>query len=46
VEVVGWTAYMDNSFAGKPEGKRPFAIPRCRWKDNIKINLIKVGKQA
>jgi hypothetical protein len=24
---------------GKPEGKRPLGIPRCRWVDNIKINL-------
>jgi len=20
---------------GKPEGKRPFGKPRCRWEDNI-----------
>jgi hypothetical protein len=24
---------------GKPEGKRPLGRPRCRWKDNIKIDL-------
>jgi hypothetical protein len=24
---------------GKPEGKRPLARPRCRWVDNIKIDL-------
>jgi hypothetical protein len=24
---------------GKPEGKRPFRKPRCRWEDNIKMNL-------
>ena len=23
---------------GKPEGKRPFGRPRCRWEDNIKMN--------
>jgi hypothetical protein len=28
---------------GKPEGKRPLARPRFRWKDNIKINLQEVG---
>jgi hypothetical protein len=22
---------------GKPEGKRPLAIPRRRWEDNIKM---------
>jgi len=24
---------------GKPEGKRPLGKPRCRWEDNIKMNL-------
>jgi hypothetical protein len=24
---------------GKPEGKRPLGRPRCRWEDNIKMNL-------
>jgi hypothetical protein len=28
---------------GKPEGKRPLGRPRCRWEDNIKINLKEVG---
>jgi len=28
---------------GKPEGKRPFGRLRRRCKDNIKINLQKVG---
>ena len=28
---------------GKPEGKRPFGRPRCRWKDNIKMDLYEVG---
>jgi hypothetical protein len=25
--------------AGKPEGKRPLGRPRCRWEDNIKMEL-------
>jgi hypothetical protein len=25
--------------AEKPEGKRPLGRPRCRWEDNIKIDL-------
>jgi hypothetical protein len=25
--------------AGKPEGKRPLGRPRCRWEDNIKMDL-------
>jgi hypothetical protein len=24
---------------GKPEGKRPLGTPRCRWVDNIKMDL-------
>jgi len=23
----------------RPEGKRPLGRPRCRWKDNIKVDL-------
>ena len=28
---------------GKPEGKRAFGRPRCRWEDNIKMDLREVG---
>ena len=28
---------------GKPEGKKPLGRPRSRWKDNIKMDLQKVG---
>jgi hypothetical protein len=28
---------------GKPEGKRPLGIPRCRWIDNIKMDLLEIG---
>jgi hypothetical protein len=24
---------------GKPEGKRPLGRPRCRWEDDIKMDL-------
>ena len=27
---------------GRPEGRRPHARPRCRWKGNTKVNLQKV----
>jgi hypothetical protein len=27
----------------KPEGKRPLGKPRCRWEDNIKMNLRDTG---
>jgi hypothetical protein len=28
---------------GNPEGKKPLGRPRCRWEDNIKMDLQKVG---
>jgi len=28
---------------GKPEGKRPFGRPRCRWEDNVKMGLQEMG---
>jgi len=28
---------------GKPERKRPFARPRRKWEDNIKMDLQEVG---
>jgi hypothetical protein len=28
---------------GKPEGKRPLGRPKCRWIDNIKMNLLEIG---
>jgi hypothetical protein len=27
----------------KPEGKRPFERPSCRWMDNIKMDLREIG---
>jgi hypothetical protein len=28
---------------GKPEGKSPLGIPRRRWIDNIKMDLLEIG---
>jgi hypothetical protein len=28
---------------GKPEGKRPLGRPRCRWIDNILMDLLEIG---
>jgi hypothetical protein len=28
---------------GRPEGKRPLGRPRCRWIDNIKVDLLEIG---
>jgi hypothetical protein len=34
---------LNRVLLGKPEGKRPLARSRCRWEDNIKMNLQEVG---
>jgi len=34
---------MHRVLVGKPEGKRPLGRPRCRWEDNIKMDLQEVG---
>ena len=28
---------------GKPTGKRPIGRPRCRWEDNIRMDLEEIG---
>jgi hypothetical protein len=28
---------------GKPEGRRPLGRPRCKWLDNIRMDLVEVG---
>jgi hypothetical protein len=28
---------------GTPEGERPIGRPRCRWVDNIKVDLREIG---
>jgi hypothetical protein len=28
---------------GKPEGKRPLGRPRCRWIDNIMMDVLEIG---
>ena len=28
---------------GKPEGKKPLGRPRCRWVNNIRMDLQEVG---
>ena len=31
---------------GKPTGKRPLGRPRCRWEDNIRMDLEQIGISA
>jgi hypothetical protein len=28
---------------GKPEGKRAVGRPKCKWEDNIKVDLREIG---
>ena len=40
---------MRSSFkilTGKPTGKRPLRRPRCRWEDNIRIDLEEIRIDA
>jgi hypothetical protein len=32
-----------NIWVGKHEGKRPIGRPRCRWEDNIRMDLTDIG---
>ena len=50
LQVMGWAfgAYewgegVYRVLLGKPEGRRPLGRPRCRWVDDIKIDLQEVG---
>jgi len=42
VARVGERRGLYRGLVGKPEGKRPLGIPRCRWEDNIKLDLQEV----
>jgi hypothetical protein len=47
---MGWEGHVARGeekgvyrvLVGKPEGKRPLGRPRCRWEDNIKMDLQEV----
>jgi hypothetical protein len=40
---MGKEEKMYKILVGKPEGKRPLGIPRFRWEDGIRVNLVDVG---
>jgi hypothetical protein len=40
---TGHVARMGEILLGKPEGKRPLGRPRCRWVDNMKMDLREIG---
>ena len=49
MRCVGHVAYMGECggiymlLVGEPEGKRSLVGPRCRWEDDIKMDLEEVG---
>jgi hypothetical protein len=43
---VALTGEMRNAYkilVGNPEGRRQLGRPRCRWKDNIKVDFKEIG---
>jgi len=40
---MGDSSGVHKVLVGKPEGKTPLGRPRCRWEDNIKMDLQEVG---
>jgi hypothetical protein len=43
VARIGEVRGAHNILVGKPEGRRPLGRPRCRWEDNIKMDLREIG---
>ena len=43
VARMGEGGGVHRALVGKPEGKRPLGRLRCRWEDNIKMDLQEVG---
>jgi hypothetical protein len=39
----GWKRRESRLLVGKPEGKRLLGRLRCRWMDNIKMDLLEIG---
>jgi hypothetical protein len=46
VERIGETRNAYRILMGKPEGKRSLGRPRCKWVDNIKMNLREIGSSG
>jgi len=43
VARIGEERGVYSVLVGKPEGRRPLGRPRCRWVDNIRMDLQEVG---
>jgi hypothetical protein len=40
---MGWKRNVYRLLVGKPEGRRPLGRLRCRWIDNIKMDILEIG---
>jgi hypothetical protein len=43
VARMGEKSNAQKILVGKPDGKRPLGRPRCRWVDNIRMDLREIG---
>jgi len=43
---VGERSGANTVFVGKPEVKRLLEIPRCKWRDNIKMDFQDMGLET
>jgi hypothetical protein len=43
VACIGEGRGEERVLVGRPEGKRPLGRPRCRWEDNVKMDLREIG---
>jgi hypothetical protein len=43
VARIGENRNVYRLLVGKPEGKRPLGRPRCRWINNIKMDILDIG---
>jgi hypothetical protein len=41
--IILWVLYIYIYLKLTPEGRRPLGRPRCRWVDNIKMDLREIG---
>ena len=41
--TYGWGEGVYRVLVGKPDERRPLGRPRCRWVDNIRMDLLEVG---
>jgi hypothetical protein len=41
-----WEINSYNILVGKPDGKRQLGRPRCRWEDNIRMDLMEPGWES